>query len=50
MKLDAARDPMAVARPEIISQQTISRQTTASVANSTQTADEAMLHQYRFWP
>jgi CHAD domain-containing protein len=44
--LDAARDPLAVAR-QIISPQTISRQTTASVANSTQTADEAMLHQYR---
>ncbi len=39
-------DPMAIAR-RIISPQTISRQTTASVANSTQTADEAMLHQYR---
>jgi CHAD domain-containing protein len=46
VELDAVRDPMALAR-QIISPQTISRQTTASVAHSTQTADEAALHQYR---
>jgi CHAD domain-containing protein len=46
VELDAARDPLAVAR-QIISRQNISPQRAASVANATQTADEAMLHQYR---